>query len=287
MTAIADLSELIRLMTGGDGGAPELVPFGKAPRHTGASGNVYATALASIHSLWRMEGFTGPGAIPTNEACALGLAGALPLTAPAAGKTKRLVSVSFLCSASGTLFLYDRLVATSGLNASLATSQTTNLPTAPLTRYTDGVGVEVWLEGYALLGSSQRVATITYTNSAGVSGRTGAAGFIGGNPWNMTNTVGSGAVPMTLQAGDRGVRTVESVQLSASTGAAGNFGVTLVKPIAIIPTIAANQGAVWNALEMGGPIDIGTDPALALFFAQGIASVPSNPIGQVLVCEKS
>jgi hypothetical protein len=42
---------------------------------------------------------------------------------------------------------------------------------------------------------------------------------------------------MPLQAGDRGVKSVESLTLSASTGTAGNFGLTLFRPIMTFPGV--------------------------------------------------
>jgi hypothetical protein len=41
---------------------------------------------------------------------------------------------------------------------------------------------------------------------------------------------------LPLQEGDSGVRSVESVTVLATTGTAGNFGVTLFKPLLYLPT---------------------------------------------------
>lgn len=125
-------------------------------------------------------------------------------------------------------FLVDRLSQMGGLLLNITTVQTTNLPTAALTRYTSGAGV---MMGFELAGTTtvNFSTTVSYTNEAGVAGRT-------------TTTVhngGSGRYPSTmytlnLQSGDLGVKSIESFQISASSGAGANGVLFLYKPLAII-----------------------------------------------------
>jgi hypothetical protein len=88
----------------------------------------------------------------------------------------------------------------------------------------------VGLEVYAAVGTTAATATISYTNSDGTPGRTGTV-TIGGT--------GNAAVGRTyimgLQSGDKGVISVQSVTLNGTTGTAGNFGITLFKPLIILP----------------------------------------------------
>jgi hypothetical protein len=128
---------------------------------------------------------------------------------------------------AGALIVVDRLVHQDGLSGTVATAQTTNLPTAALTRYTSGVGVLAALEIYTAIGATGTTFTCSYTNSAGTAGRTSPAYSIGTGTFN---TAGRFMI-MPLQAGDVGVKSVESVTLALSTGTAGNFGVTLFKPL--------------------------------------------------------
>lgn len=127
--------------------------------------------------------------------------------------------------------LIDRLVHQGGLVGNLNTTQTTNLPTTALTRYTSGAGVMMALEGFTSWGSTATVISVSYTNQAGTSGRTGTLGTIAGAG---TAVSAKAFLPIGLQAGDSGVRSVESVTLSVSTGTAGNAGIVLYKPIAYI-----------------------------------------------------
>jgi hypothetical protein len=113
----------------------------------------------------------------------------------------------------------------------VATTQTTNLPTAALTRYTSGVGVFACLEITTAVGTTATTATVSYTNSSGTAGRTSPAITFGGTNDRQVNQVQM----IPFQVGDVGVRSVESVTLAATTGTAGAFGVTLFRPVAVIP----------------------------------------------------
>jgi hypothetical protein len=128
---------------------------------------------------------------------------------------------------AATVILADRLVHTDGLSGTVTTAQTTNLPTTALTRYTSGVGVLAALEIYGALGATATTFTCSYTNSGGTSGRTSPAYPIGSTTYNQVGRF----LIMPMQAGDVGVKSVESVTVLASTLTAGNFGVTLFKPL--------------------------------------------------------
>lgn len=128
------------------------------------------------------------------------------------------------------LMLVDMLNISGGLDATLTTAQTTNLPTAALTRYTSGAGVHAALVNHATVGGTAVTVTASYTNQAGTSGRTSTAVVFGGSGL----TAAGALVRLPLMAGDTGVRSVESVTLSGTTGSAGNFGVVLYRPLAMV-----------------------------------------------------
>jgi len=155
-------------------------------------------------------------------------AGALPL--PSTAAIKRLVKFEH-SGAFGMLYLADRLSHQGGLSGIVTTAQTTNLPTAALTRYTGGDGVWIGLEIYTLVGTTATTVTASYTNQAGTPGRTTVAVVLGGTGFREVGRV----VQLPLQSGDTGVRSVESVTVLASTLTAGNFGVTLFRPLMMLP----------------------------------------------------
>ena len=105
---------------------------------------------------------------------------------------------------------------------------------ASLTRYTSGGGVQIMAVSVAARTGGQTFS-VSYTNSLGVSGRTtstfveNVSTFTGAILTSQValNTVGPF---LTLQAGDTGVRSIESVTMNGPD--VGLFTLVLVKPIA-------------------------------------------------------
>jgi hypothetical protein len=165
---------------------------------------------------------------------------------------------------AGGMLLVDLLNVSGGLNATLTTAQTTNLPTAPLTRYTSGEGVMAGIVVYTQVGNTVTTVTISYTNSAGVSGRTSTATTIGAGFYREVGLL----IPIPLQAGDTGVESIESVTVTATTGTAGNFGVCMFKPLAMISlenaTGAMPLDSVSTGCIIGSLAEIDPDACLAI-----------------------
>lgn len=172
----------------------------------------------------------GAAAVPLrNEPWAIGQANGIGTLRLAHVRTRR-GSVYNSDSGFGHL-LIDMLGHQSGLSAAVTGEQTVNLPTAPLTRYTDGVGVMMGYWFFATPGATGVEGTVRYTNELGVGNRV--------TPSTLFSGVGLGVKDagtiLPLQAGDHGVRSVEGVTLAASTGAAGNLGLCLFKPLLTFP----------------------------------------------------
>ena len=146
------------------------------------------------------------------------------------------------------VILVDILNVSGGLNATLTTAQTTNLPTAALTRYTSGVGVMAGIIVYTQLGTTATTYTVSYTNQAGTSGRTSTASTIGGTSFREVNLL----LPIPLAAGDTGIRSIESVTLAGTTGTIGNFGVCLFKPLAMLSMESFTSVAILDMVSTGG-----------------------------------
>lgn len=222
------------------------------------------TAVAGIpQSLFR-QGAGSPGvstlAVPTTVGRVLTNAdsGALPLPVPSGGGTCYLGQALVTMALSGVLMLGDRLVEFGGLSGIVTTAQPLSAVALPA-RAGTGVGVELWLEWYVATGSTaSAVVTASYTNSDGTPGRT--ATLVGGIPVSVT---AYRMYQMSLQAGDVGVRSVESVTLGTNTLTAGSFGVTLIEPICMFGTGIANVLNVMGYAETGLPK---IDPAGCLAF---------------------
>jgi len=145
---------------------------------------------------------------------------------------------------AGGIILVDLLNVSGGLNSTLGT---TAITTAALTRHTSGEGVMAGIVIYSTLGTTATTITISYTNSSGVGSRTSTATSFGATGFREIGIL----IPIPLQAGDTGVRSIESVTVAGTTGTAGNFGVCLFKPLAMISLESATGAMPLDAVSTG------------------------------------
>jgi len=189
---------------------------------------------------------TGSGAVPTNAT-----SGAISFVNPSTGVA---YLAGFRGQTGGTtcIILYDRLVHTSGLVGNINTLQTINSASVNRPDST-GIGAELFIEMYAASGSGATNVTISYTNQAGTTGQVAT---------NGSQTIASlpigQIVPMQLASGDTGIRSVQSITLSTALASAGNFGITIARKIAVLPSSVQNTAS-------------SVDP-----FGLGLATIPNN-----------
>lgn len=213
-----------------------------------------AEAAGVLHSLAYAAG--NPGAAVAN---ATGLAGAAltsyagQLRCPnAASGTKYLARFQAAATIAGRLIIYDRLWHNSGLVVTTTTAQTVNSVTWPgrdRSGSTDGENVLFGIEVSTATTNAAAVATITasYTNSAGVAGRAATM-----PSFPATAVVGT-FVPFQLQAGDTGVRSIQTVTLG-TTLTAGAIHLVAYRMLAELDIILANTGAALDAVTLGMPV---------------------------------
>lgn len=271
---ILDVSDLINIATGGASGTAQQVNFFKTGLRLGIAPT--APVAGRISSLWFYDGMPGGASTAPTTATALTstTAGGLQATAAASSQRFRFLGMVATGLVAGSVILYDRLVQHGGLSGTTTGAQTTNLPTAALTRQTTGVGVEAWLEVYTIVGSTGTTATISYTDQSGVSGNTSSAITFGGTGFREQDRI----LPVALASGDYGVRAVASVTLAGSTATAGAFGVTLAYPIIVLPIPIVGVGALHSSFLLpGGPIDLGVngDPCLAFAWHPNTTTAPT------------
>ncbi len=264
MSAIADISDLVNRATGGSSGTPESIWFTKQDRIAGAT----ATLIPGRwHSLWMFDGQPGGGATPPTTAAAPDntTAGSLKQTDPGGGRQKWLTSCGNWHSfEKGVLCIYDRLLHISGLSGTVTSAQTVG---GSITRYTgtEAWGNEAWFEIYTQVGATAVTATVLYTDQDGNASST-THGFGATN-----NREQARATKIPLAAGDSGVRGVTSVQLLATTGTAGDFGITIARPLLYLPINEAGGGGLVQYLDMLNEIKTGACLALAWHHAGTIA----------------
>lgn len=215
-----------------------------------------ATARATRPSaIWRSF-LPAPAAVTTsvaldrNSDVAIG-----PIPTVLSGNELCVLGGRFNTSGAGgmAVCVIDLLNHHNGMSGIVTTEQTTNLvgtpaSTAALTRYTDGEGVMIGLVIYTTVGTTATTVTVRYTNSSGVGNRTSTATTFGGTGFREANIL----IPIPLQAGDTGVRSVEGVTVTATTGTAGSFGVSLFKPLGMYALNDATGTMPIDAVSTGG-----------------------------------
>ena len=179
---------------------------------------------------------TAGGVVPTNST-----AGALARTNPATGEAHMLNLLAATASQTGTILLCDRLLHIQGnsggtaIDETITTAQTINSTTLPSrcptsaiddTPATTGYGVLAGVEVVTATGAGTPTLTLGYTNSDGTAGRTAT----NVDPTVATSIAGT-FYRIGLQAGDVGVRSIESFTLSA-TWTSGQLNLVLYRVLA-------------------------------------------------------
>lgn len=222
--------------------------------------SIASQAAGTFVSLWRATGQPGQGAIPAAAAvCDNTLTGALGFAQQVAPATSYGAWANAMCSNSAmTLEIHDRLMHMGGLNGTLTTAQTVNLD-VNANRASGNIDkrkgdsnfsdIQWWLEWYTATGSTAVTATVSVTYNDGTSG-TLPASLAATRPASFLLPL-NGLIP-TAAAG-KYIRDVDSVQLSATTGTAGAFGVTATRPRMTMPLPLANKMEVFDWAALGLP----------------------------------
>ncbi len=204
-------------------------------------------------SLWYLGGIPGVGATPAagigGEALTTAT-GQLPFSNPGAGNSY-LARFQGMATIAGTLMLCDRLWQNSGLSSTSTSGQTftsaVQIPSRDVNGSNAGDGVYAAVEVSGATGSGTPTLTLGYTNQAGTGSRTAT---------NIDPTVASSAVGafyrIGLQAGDTGIRTPNSLTLSA-TWTSGTIHVVLYRVLARLELTAANVPNAVDAITGGFP----------------------------------
>lgn len=190
------------------------------------------------HSLWREAGMPGAGADPATTPGTQydDTAGGL-FYPDQASDIKRLVSGFFNLTQGGHLKIYDRLVGVGGI--SVASTGNKTISSAALPRYTDGIGVEAWLEFSTA--STATIGSITLNSYTDTDDNTGQTGTAVSMPAAATNV--NTMVQLPLAAGDVGLKAISTINVgTATTG--GVVNVVLLKPLTPMIPLPINIGAL-------------------------------------------
>lgn len=174
--------------------------------------------------------------------------GAIPIGDQTDPITKHILSmgVSLVAAAGAPWFIlpidlvgYAKLTTTnvSTTGAKTITMTPIAATAANIDRYPNGEGLRMFVASYAAMGANAPTMQVTYTNSAGTTGRTTTAGIVSTasatsgvllNSGNAANKVGPF---LNLAAGDTGVKDIESLTWGGTAHASGSVFVGLCKPL--------------------------------------------------------
>ena len=215
-----------------------------------------SSTAGTPNSYWGIGGFPGAGGFDTTlngvvlSSTSAQVTGQIPFTNPTAGNNSYLARLVASAASTGTFMLVDRLWHNGGFTITSTAAQAITSPTWPsrdANGGTSGVGVLIACEVSAATGVGTPVLTLSYTNSDGVSGRTAT---------NIDATIASAGVGrfyrFGLQAGDVGVRSVQSLTLSA-TWTSGTINLVAYRVLAQVEITAANTSNSIDALTGGFP----------------------------------
>lgn len=250
---------------------------GMRPAFAFAKAGITPAAVGALRAYthWYATGVPGAATAPAigvnGEAVTPALAntaGRISRANPTGGQFAYLGRLSAISSIGGALWLVDRLWQNSGLSTTLTTSQAITPAALPTGRDLNGAasghGVLAAIEWSGTGGAGTPTATITYTNQDGVTGRTATLASV------ATPPIGTFEL-FSLQAGDTGIRSIQSFQWSA-THTSGAFHLVLFRLVAALELPSNNMGVSVDFLTSGAPRIFDDSVLQTLLFLQSTSA---------------
>lgn len=201
--------------------------------------------------------------------------------------TKHLVNIGLMSTVATAVPSIVELVDVLGyypLTTNTITTAQTLINTLSLPRYTDGAGVRAYIVAVGTMGAGTPNITMTYTNQAGVSGRTmpvtvsAVTTAVQGHIVHSDPSAGKYFPFLPLAAGDTGIRSVQSIQLSA-TMTSGSMALVLCKPLTSLPLTTAGVMAERNLMTQLPSLPRIIDGAnLNMLFFTAAATAANTPL---------
>ena len=226
------------------------LPFTKA---------LITTVAGRAYSTWKCAGgdpgaAANPGATAvahtSADAGALWQSGTAMRDSSGVARVVRMACQFATAPGAGLFQLCDRISSISGFSG-LTTGSITCNTTAP-SRYASGAesrGILAAIEIYTQIGTTADVVSMnSYTNQDGTATRVGLSSVLGGTGFREIQRF----IPLPLQSGDLGVRSVETITRAVSTGTAGDFGVTVYKPLVTLPIHSLGPATTEEEIENMG-----------------------------------
>ena len=193
-------------------------------------------------SLWRATGTPAQASIPGAAAvCDKTLTGALINQTNASGNDARsnpkknyIGALDIAPTANfGSLMIVDRLAHMGGLSGVTTGNQTVGVDIsgagsnlASRVNQSTYQDARWFAEIYTAIGTTGQTCTVTYTNAAGTSGQTLTFTLGGASPANQP-----GRMFELIPSNGEKIKSIQTVSIGTSTGTAGSWGITALKPI--------------------------------------------------------
>jgi len=171
--------------------------------------------------------------------------GCIPIKNPATG-ANYVTELQMAANVNHSHLFFDVLWVNSGIAITTTTAQSITSPTLPardVNGTTNGEGCMIAILCTAAVGLAAVAsnATVSYTNSDGTAGRTATLTAIVGSQAPATPVIGT-LIWFNLVAGDKGVRSIQSITLGTSW-VSGSISLMITRDIATIGTTIPNVSA--------------------------------------------
>lgn len=270
MGAITSFDQITNTLTGGTADSESMYVWqdnriGSAAAPAAITGRQF--------SLWAMNNsWGGGGAAPgaTARNCTRTTQGALGQANPSGGRQLYLASLYANSTTAGTYQWFDRLMDISGRNATTAgtVSGLAMAPARGVGSVAEALKNVIIIEIYTLIGVTGTTLSVDYKDANGVARTSPLIVFGGGNNREQYRHI---VVPFAT--GGRGVTEVTGYTLTATTGTAGDFGITIARPYPSVPIVVGGQGCFTNLVTQQPTFpEILTDACLYCVITAGAAT---------------
>lgn len=220
------------------------IPFMKSGTAADTAGYWYCTSKdAGFPGAWSpgtpgINGRITDGTTATDNGC-------IPIKNPSLG-ANYLTEIQMAAGVNHSHLFFDVLWVNSGIVVTTTTAQAIVSPTLPArdaNGTTNGEGCMIAMLTTVANTNAAAIAntTVSYTNSDGVAGRTATLTAIAGSQIPISPVIGT-IVWFNLAAGDKGVRSIQSITLGTSL-VAGSVSLMIARDIATIGTTIVNVSA--------------------------------------------
>ena len=217
---------------------------------------VFSPWYMPAHQNWKVgtSPGTGSGAICDNTTD-----GGMPYAQPAGGGnlfiTKFDLGHQYGTSGAAGMVLFDRIWHNSGYIPTDGGTKTVNSTALPA-RANSGIGCWLFMEIQVSLGTTTLAPSVTYTNTADAGSRSATLQ----GPMHASYNAPYMTHIFSLQQGDLGIKSIQSVSFTTSGSASGRFGFVIAKPICVISKVSVHPAIESRDVNAMGALEIALPP---------------------------